>query len=200
MIPLPDVTGLGWSKIRSLAQEAAAAAPVEEVATAAAALLDSPEPARRQFAVYLLGLTCGRRSANLTPLHDRVAGDPSWQVQEALAQAFDAGCATVGYDAALPLIDAWLADPHPNVRRAVTEGLRPWTARHRAPFARQPEEAVRRLAALRADPSEYVRHSVGNALRDVRRAHPALVDADTAAWNLADPQEAFTYRRVLAPR
>ena len=113
-------------------------------------------------------------------------------MQEALAQAFDAACAAVGYAAALPTIDAWLTDPHPNARRAVSEGLRPWTAKRRAHFARQPREAIRRLAALRADPSEYVRHSAGNALRDIRRAHPELVEAETASWTLADPRESFT--------
>lgn len=107
-------------------------------------------------------------------------------------------CAAVGYAAALPTIDSWLADPHPNVRRAVSEGLRPWTSKTRAFFARHPAEAIQRLAALRTDPSEYVRHSAGNALRDIRRSFPALVDAETATWKLVDPREKFTYRRVLA--
>ena len=40
-------------------------------------------------------------------------------------------------------------------------------------------------------------HSAGNALRDVRRAHAALVDAEVAMWNLADPREAFTHKRVV---
>ena len=52
----------------------------------------------------------------------------------------------------------------------------------------------------RADPSEYTRHSAGNALRDIRRTWPALVDAETATWNLADPRADFTYRRVLHAR
>jgi 3-methyladenine DNA glycosylase AlkC len=129
-----------------------------------------------------------------------VPADPSWEVQEALAQAFDAYCAALGYEAALPTIDAWLADAHPNARRAVSEGLRPWTSKSRGYFARRPAEAIRRLAALRQDPSEYVRHSAGNALRDVRRAHPALVDAETATWDLADPRQRFTYDRVLQAR
>lgn len=106
----------------------------------------------------------------------------------------------IGYEAALPTIDAWLADDHSNVRRAVSEGLRPWTSKKRKYFAEHPAEAVRRLGALRADPSDYTRHSAGNALRDVRRARPELVDAETATWNLADPREAFTYRRVLQAR
>jgi 3-methyladenine DNA glycosylase AlkC len=88
----------------------------------------------------------------------------------------------------------------PNVRRAVSEGLRPWTSKTRAYFARHPEEAIRRLAALRGDASDYVRHSAGNALRDIRRAHAPLVDAATATWNLSDAREWYTYQRVLKAR
>jgi 3-methyladenine DNA glycosylase AlkC len=73
-------------------------------------------------------------------------------------------------------------------------------SKRRAYFARHPAEAIRRLSALRADPSAYVRHSAGNALRDIRRAHPALVDAATAGWNLADPAERFTCARVFRAR
>jgi hypothetical protein len=45
-----------------------------------------------------------------------------------------------------------------------------------------------------------VRHSAGNALRDIHRTHPELVDGETATWNLDDPRERFTYERVLNPR
>lgn len=82
------------------------------------------------------------------------------------------------------------------MRRAVSEGLRPWTSKSRAYFHQKPDEAIRRLAALRADPSDYVRHSAGNALRDIRRAHASLVDAETATWNHADSRVAFTLARV----
>jgi DNA alkylation repair enzyme len=200
MLILPDVTALGWSKVRAVALQLAATEPAADVIAAATPLLDAPEVPRRQLAVFLLGFVSGQRPEILTLLRGRVPHDPSWEVQEALAQAFDAYCAAAGYDAALPTIDAWLADSHPNARRAVSEGLRPWTAKRRTPFARDPREAIRRLAALRADPSEYVRHSAGNALRDIRRSHPALVDAETATWNPADPRESFTHQRVLAAR
>src|SRR6478672_7989169 len=91
--------------------------------------------------------------------------------QEALAQAFDTFCPAIGYDAALPTIDAWLADEHPNARRAATEGLRPWTSNQRRPFAQHPEGAIGRLAAL----------------RDIKRRFPAQVAAETANWDLANP-------------
>jgi hypothetical protein len=195
---LPDVTGLSWSKVRAAAKELAATCSPEELAEAVTPLLEAPENEQRSLAVYALGFSSGQRPDNLRLLHDRVPSDPSWELQEALAQAFDAYCAATGYEAALPVIDAWLSDSHPNARRAVSEGLRPWTARGRAYFARHPEAAIRRLAALRADDSDYVRHSAGNALRDIRRAYPQLIDAETATWNLDDPREAFTHKRVLA--
>jgi 3-methyladenine DNA glycosylase AlkC len=200
MQSIPNLDGLSWPSIRALARDLASAAPAADVVNVALAQLDAPGEAHHMLATWLLGFTCGACPANLDVLRERVAPDSSWQAQEALAQAFDAYCAAVGYEAALPIIDAWLADAHPNVRRAVSEGLRPWTARSRRYFAVHPGEAIRRLASLRADPSDYVRHSVGNALRDIRRAHSALVDAETATWNPADPREAFTYARVLKRR
>jgi HEAT repeat protein len=209
---LPDVTGLGWTRVRDLARalSAVAAAATDSTAPpdppglpsfeAVVPLLDAPDVPTRLLAVYLLGYNSGRWPEALETLRRRVPQDPSWEVQEALAQAFDAWCAVNGYEAALPVIDAWLRDSHPNVRRAVSEGLRPWTARGRAYFARHPEAAVRRLGALRADPSAYVRHSAGNALRDVRRRYGGVVDAETGGWDLGDAAVAFTYRRVLAPQ
>ena len=200
MPPLPLLDGLNWVKIRALARTLAAAAPADDVAAVALPLLAAPDIPHRQLATFLLGLTSASRPADLGVLCERVAPDPSWEVQEAQAQAFDTHCAAIGYEAALPTIDAWLAAAHPNARRAVSEGLRPWTSKSRAHFARRPTDAIRRLAALRADPSDYVRHSAGNALRDIRRTHAALVDAETATWNLSDPRESFTYQRVLAAR
>ncbi len=197
MEPLPSLEGLNWWQVRALAKRFAALGTAEELARVAEEQLGAAEVVNRQFAVYLLGYTIKARPANLDVLRERVAPDASWEMQEALAQAFDEYCGAIGYKAALPTIDAWLADAHPNVRRAVTEGLRPWTSQRRAYFSKQPLEAIRRLAALRSDPSAYVRHSVGNALRDIRRFHQALVDAETATWNLDDPLEQFTYKHVL---
>jgi hypothetical protein len=186
--------------VRALARDLASRASPDEVNEAALSLLDAPEPKRRMLAVYLLGCISTERPDNLRVMRERAASDPDWEVQEALAQAFDAYCAAAGYETSLPVIDAWLADTHPNCRRAVSEGLRPWTAKSRVYFARHPQAAIRRLAALRADPSNYVCHSAGNALRDIRRAYPALVDAETATWDLDDLRQAFTYAHVLQAR
>ena len=103
-------------------------------------------------------------------------------MREEVSKAFDEYCKKVGYEKALPIIDEWLTHPYPNTRRAVTEGLRIWTSRPY--FKEHPYEAVRRIAALKEDESEYVRKSVGNALRDISKKFPELIEAELATWKL----------------
>jgi len=50
------------------------------------------------------------------------------------------------------------------------------------------------LSQLRDDDSEYVRKSVGNALRDVSRKHPALVKAELQQWDVSDKNIEHTYK------
>ena len=69
-----------------------------------------------------------------------------------------------------------------NVRRAVTEGLRIWTSRPY--FNDNPDEAIKRIATLKEDASEYVRKSVGNALRDISKKFPELIKIKLDSWKL----------------
>ena len=145
----------------------------------------------RMYAVFLLG-HLSQESDVLSFLRDDVSADSNWRVQEVLAKAFDDFCAVRGYEAALPVIDEWLSNPRPNVRRAVTEGLRIWTSR---PYFRDhPGDAIARLSRLRSDASEYVRKSVGNALRDISKKHPELVAAELRTWSLETKEVAQVYR------
>jgi 3-methyladenine DNA glycosylase AlkC len=143
-------------------------------------------------AVFILGGLAARSKPALNILRMRVSRDPDWRVQEVLAKAFDRYCAEAGYEAALPMIESWLADPHPNARRAVAEGLRIWTSRDY--FRQYPKKAIALLSALRADESEYVRKSVGNALRDISRKHTALVRVELETWDRADKRVEQTYK------
>ena len=145
----------------------------------------------RMYAVFLLG-HLSQESDVLSFLRDDVSADSNWRVQEVLAKAFDDFCAVRGYEAALPVIDEWLSDPRPNVRRAVTEGLRIWTRR---PYFRDhPGDAIARLSKLRSDASEYVRKSVGNALRDISKKHPELVAAELETWDRSSREVTQVYR------
>jgi shikimate kinase len=178
--------GQNWSAIRRSARaylDSAAGQLFER----AAALYGHPAWEVRAFALALLGGQAAGDSQALAFLFERCGEDPAWQANEALAMAFDDYCAAVGYDRAQPAIRRWLAAPQPNLRRAVSEGLRPWTASRRAVFAKQPQLAIDLLGTLKDDPSRYVQESAGNALRDIARKHPDLVLAALRAWLAEDP-------------
>ena len=149
--------------------------------TLAFAAYQSPVYQVRMYGVFLFG----HLSEDEEILHfmkEEVTRDENWRVQEILAKSFDMYGKKIGMERALPTITEWLQSPEPNARRAVTEGLRIWTSR--AYFKDHPEEAIRHLAALKADPSEYVRKSVGNALRDISKKFPDLIKREVETWSL----------------
>ena len=135
----------------------------------------------RMYGVFLFGYLSHKKDI-LVFMRDEVSEDDNWRVQEVLAKAFDEFCRKTGYEKALPIIDEWLDNHNPNTRRAVTEGLRIWTSRPY--FKDNPKEAIKRIAALKEDTSEYVRKSVGNALRDISKKFPELIRAELNNWKL----------------
>ena len=133
----------------------------------------------RMYSVFLVGYL-SEQDDILAFMRDEVSKDDNWRVQEVLAKSFDEFCKQTGYEKSLPIIDDWLQNNHPNVRRAVTEGLRIWTSRPY--FKENPNEAIKRIATLKEDSSEYVRKSVGNALRDISKKFPELIKIELDSW------------------
>ena len=125
-------------------------------------------------------------------MRDEVSHDDNWRVQEVLAKAFDEFCKKTGYKQALPIIDEWLKSSNPNTRRAVTEGLRIWTSRPY--FKENPNEAIKRISGLKEDTSEYVRKSVGNALRDISKKFPELIRIELDSWHLETKEIKQVYK------
>ena len=145
----------------------------------------------RMYGVFLLGHLSDDDEI-LTFMRDEVSKDDNWRVQEVLAKAFDEFCKKKGYERALPIIDEWLENDNPNTRRAVTEGLRIWTSR--SYFKENPNEAIERLVNLKEDSSEYVRKSVGNALRDTSKKFPELIKNELVSWNLQSKEINQVYK------
>lgn len=145
----------------------------------------------RMYGVFLLGHISDDDEI-LTFMRDEVSEDENWRVQEVLAKAFDEFCKKIGYEKALPIIDEWLENENPNTRRAVTEGLRIWTSRPY--FKENPNEAIERLVNLKEDSSEYVRKSVGNALRDISKKFPELIKNELLNWNLQSKEINQVYK------
>ena len=145
----------------------------------------------RMYGVFLFGYLSLDEEI-LRFMRDEVSKDDNWRVQEVLAKAFDEFCKKIGYEKALPIIDEWLENENPNTRRAVTEGLRIWTSRPY--FKENPNEAIERLVNLKEDSSEYVRKSVGNALRDISKKFPELIKAELNSWKLESKEINQVYK------
>ena len=145
----------------------------------------------RMYSVFLFGYL-SEDSDIQTYMKDEVSKDSNWRVQEVLAKAFDEFCKKIGYGKSLRVIDEWLNSENPNTRRAVVEGLRIWTSR--TYFKENPNEAIRRIANLKDDSSEYVRKSVGNALRDISKKFPDLIKIELENWNLESKEISQVYK------
>ena len=117
----------------------------------------------RSLGTFILGFIAFESKEAFSFLKNEVSKDEDWRVREILAKSFDRYCSDIGYKNAIPVIKEWLSDKNPNVRRAVTEGLRVWTGRDY--FKDNPEVAINLLSKLKDDDSEYVRKSAGNALK-----------------------------------
>lgn len=154
----------------------------------------------QEVGVFLLEYSAHCNAAATAFLKNTVSGHESWKVQEILAMAFDNHCKIIGYEAALPLIEEWLSSDCANVRRAVSEGLRIWTSRPY--FKENPQVAVQLLSAHREDDSEYVRKSIGNALRDISKKYPQMISEELRSWDLSSGRVRQVYKlagRFLDP-
>ena len=183
---------MGVPEIQKAAEEVLASHKKAEALRIAKELFVSDVHQARMLATFLFGKLATTSKESFAFLRKHVSRDKDWHVQEILAQAFDQYCKDIGYEKALPVIKGWLADENPNVRRAVTEGLRIWTTRDY--FREHPEVAIQLLSQLRADESEYVRKSVGNALRDISRKHKELIAEETRKWDISDKRVQQTYQ------
>ena len=146
----------------------------------------------RMLATTMLGRLANEDNNALYFLKEQVSKDSNWRVQEMLAKAFDEICKRRGYEKSVPLIEEWINDNNPNVIRAVIEGLRIWTSR---PFFKEhPIMAIELISKHKGNQSEYLRKSVGNALRDISKKHAELIRQEVKLWDLSNPRILFTYK------
>ena len=92
----------------------------------------------------------------------------------------------------MPLIEEWLNSDCANVRRAVSEGLRVWTSRPY--FKDNPQIAIQLLSARKEDNSEYVRKSIGNALKDISKKYPQMLSQELESWDLSSDRIKQVYK------
>lgn len=61
-------------------------------------------------------------------------------------------------------------------------------------FRDNPQTAIRLLADHRGDESEYVRKSVGNALRDISKKYPEMISEELNSWDLSSRETEKVYK------
>ncbi len=101
---------------------------------------------------------------------------------------------------ALEILRLWAGDPHPAVRRLVSEGTRPrlpWGRRLRR-FQEDPWLTLPLLERLRDDPDPVVRRSVANHLNDIGKDHPEVLLEVAGRWMAdAGPERMALLRHAL---
>lgn len=157
-------------------------------------LLNDESYQARMLATHILGQLSTNNEDILKILETKIANDENWRVQEMLAKAFDHYCKTLGYEKSLLTIEKWLTSKNANVKRAVIEGLRIWTSRPY--FKENPPAAINLISQHKADNSEYLRRSVGNALRDISKKYSDLIQNEISTWDLTNQEIRFTYKLI----
>ena len=182
----------GFQHIIDGANEILSTYPKEQCFELAFELFKNKAYQVRMLATTILGRLAITNNDILRFLKEQVSIDENWRVQEMLAKAFDEVCKHRGYETSLPVIEEWIDDDNPNVVRAVMEGLRIWTSR---PFFKDnPAIAIALISKHKAHESEYLRKSVGNALKDISKKHCELIRAEVRQWDLSNPRVMFTYK------
>ena len=172
--------------VKSEAEKFQSSHSSSECHTMGITLYQSDSFQKQEKGIFLLGYAAHEIPESLDFLRNTVSKHQNWKVQEILAMAFDNHCKSIGYENAVPLITDWLSDANPNVRRAASEGLRVWTSRPY--FKDHPSVAIRLLSDRKTDSSEYVRKSIGNALKDISKKHPELVFDEIHKWDVSSKE------------
>lgn len=156
-------------------------------------LANHPSDMARSWAAYWL--VCSDQTLP-EKLHSvrRFATDRHFGVRE-MAWSAVRNDVIAALDEALALLQPWVTDVDPNVRRFASELTRPrgvWTAQIEALKA-EPWRALPLLEPLRTDDSRYVQNSVANWLNDASKSQPAWVQQLCARWLEESPQPATRY-------
>ena len=144
----------------------------------------------RQWAAFMIeadeSLSFGAR---LTTLR-RFACDSNMGVRESAWLSFRSSIEK-DLPGALRLLESWVHDPDPCIRRCAVEGSRPrgvW-CRHIGDLKRDPEPGLVLLEPVRSDLSRYVQLSVANWLNDASKSTPSWVLSICNRWKAESPTD-----------
>ena len=154
----------------------------------------------RAWAAFMLTANKDLLLADRLEATRRFAADRSVAVRECAWDSFRPYVAA-DLSLGLRLLESWVRDPDPNIRRCATEATRPrgvWCT-HIDALKQDPEPGLRLLEPMRSDPSRYVQRSVANWLNDASKTRPDWVRAVCARWTKESPtkETAWIVRQAL---
>jgi 3-methyladenine DNA glycosylase AlkC len=188
---LAEIQGKGLHSIRHIIFELSRQVAPEQALALARVLYLKPDVHGAMAAALLAGHVSYVVPEALRFLRETVTLHPHLKVQDCLARGLDHWLLNVGFERGMVELKDWGRDPREFARRAAVEAPRPWTRRDY--FKARPQEAIRFVAGFKADPSPYVRFSVGSAFGEMGKDHPDLVRAELEGWNTKDPIISNTY-------
>lgn len=124
----------------------------------------------------------------------RFATDPSVAVRECAWDSFRPHLVRE-LPVGLHLLQEWVRDGDPNIRRCAVEGTRPrgvWTPHIKA-LKENPEPGLVLLEPLKADPSRYVQNAVANWLNDASKSQPGWAVNICGRWEKESPTKETRY-------
>ena len=198
-----DYFAAGMQQQVRLLAEASAALLGEQYSTAdlIPALAASPVEKVRGVAAFSVPLAYpDDLRAQLEGLHFTGALRGTWP-RELSATALHNLIIEYGVAIVLPLVQDWIGEPNPAVRRLAVESFRPRGVMlaHITELKQDPAPLRTILEPLLDDGSDYVRKAVANNLNDVSRDNPGVALAWTGEWMAPDasPERRWILSRAL---
>jgi 3-methyladenine DNA glycosylase AlkC len=118
----------------------------------------------------------------------RFAADRNGSVRECAWASFRSYLAN-DLSRGLKLLEPWVEDSDPNIRRCAVEGTRPrgvWTA-HIETLKRNPQPGLAILEPVRSDSSRYVQRAVANWMNDASKSRPDWTREVCKRWTEGSP-------------
>ena len=182
---------------RLLAENVSGKAEAKELS---AKLLALKSDIARSWGAYAVGFAEGLSAEERFLLIRPFAADPNMSTRE-IAWLALRGEVIADLHGSLERLIHFTTDPDANIRRFASELTRPrgvW-CRHIMALREDPQPGFCLLEPLRADPSKYVRDSVGNWLNDASKNHPEMVSSLCFRWEKQSPcpETAMILKRAL---